>query len=190
MAATLGALPRTLFFEEAVTIGAGANARIVRAAPRAHPFARPNIRSQPARVVSLVDQQGGTRGAVRSDRCPRAGVRHGADAMNRPILGLVRPRVLAYLGARRVKTATLQTASFGSPPDLSSIDGGRHPSARRVLRRSHWCLKGGRVSLDPCGIPDQCRSLADRAPTDKIMSLREDNPAGGAGAAGGPHVER
>jgi hypothetical protein len=125
-----------------VTIGAGANARIVRTAPRPHLFARPNIRSQPARVVSLFDQQGVTRGAVRTDSRPCAGVRHRADAMNRPILGLVRPRVLAYLGACRVKTATLQTASFGSPPDLSSIDGGRHPTAQEGLEALALVLEG------------------------------------------------
>jgi len=62
--------------------------------------------------------------------------------MNCPILDLVRPRVLAYLDAGRVKTATLQTASFGSPPDVFSIDGRRHPTAQGGLEALVLVLEG------------------------------------------------
>ena len=48
--------------------------------------------------------------------------------MNRPILGLVGPRVLAYLSKRRVKTAKLHTEGFGSAPDLFQMDRRRDPT--------------------------------------------------------------
>jgi hypothetical protein len=73
MAATLDVPSRTLFFEGG-SIEAGANARIVRTAPRAHVFARSNIRSQPDRVASLFDQQAGTRDAVHGPMAARAQV--------------------------------------------------------------------------------------------------------------------
>jgi general secretion pathway protein G len=44
------------------------------------------------------------------------------------VLGLVGPRVLAYLGESRVKTAKLQIESFGSALDLFYIDAGRYPT--------------------------------------------------------------
>jgi len=49
------------------------------------------------------------------------------------ILGLVGPRVLAYLGDSRVKTARLQIESFSSSLDLFYIDAGRYPSASEGL---------------------------------------------------------
>src|SRR5215475_11455545 len=45
------------------------------------------------------------------------------------ILGLVGPRVLAYLGESRTKTARLQIESFGSALDLFFVDTGRYPTS-------------------------------------------------------------
>jgi general secretion pathway protein G len=50
-----------------------------------------------------------------------------------PILGLVGPRLLAYLGQCRVNTAKSQTESFGSAPNLFSINGGRSPTTQEGL---------------------------------------------------------
>jgi hypothetical protein len=52
---------------------------------------------------------------VDSSRCHGAGVRSSPDGS--PILGLVGPRLLAYLAQHRVKTARLQTERFGSAPN-------------------------------------------------------------------------
>jgi hypothetical protein len=56
-----------------------------------------------------------------------------ADSSHRPILGLVGPRLLAYLDQCRVKTAKLQTEGFGSAPNLFSLDGGRYPTTQEGL---------------------------------------------------------
>jgi general secretion pathway protein G len=121
--------------------------------------------------------------------------------MYRPILDLVRPRLLAYLGQCRVEIAKLQAENFGSAPDLFSIDGGRSPTTQEGLEAlalaprglELWNgpdVKGGRVSLDPWGHPHQCRSLLDHPPTDEIVALGADRRAGGTGAADRSHVER
>jgi len=70
---------------------------------------------------------------LRSIAAAVMGVRHGADPRHRPILGLVGPRLLAYLGQCRVKTAKLLTERFGSASDLFSIDGGRSPTTQDSL---------------------------------------------------------
>jgi general secretion pathway protein G len=50
--------------------------------------------------------------------------------MNHPILGLVGPSMLAYLGTRWVKIAKSQTERFGSAPDVFYIDGRRYPTTQ------------------------------------------------------------
>jgi hypothetical protein len=97
---------------------------------------------------------------VHQDRHHSA-ARHGTRSMNRPILGLVGPSVLAYRGKCRVKTPKWQTESIGPAPDLFYIDGRRDPTGFEALALAPSGLevwngpdvKGGRVSLDPLGAP-------------------------------------
>jgi len=112
--------------------------------------------------------------------------------MNRRILSLVGSRVLAYLDLCRVKTARLQTESFGSAPDLLYIVAGRYPATQGGLEApalapsglEGWNgpdVKGGRVSFDPWEHPGRCRSLADPAPSDELISPGADDRASGSG---------
>ena len=110
------------------------------------------------------------------------------------ILGLVGPRVLAYLGDSRVKTAKLQIESFGSALDLFYIDAGRYPTASEGLEAlasrptgvEVWngpYVKGGRVPNDPWGHTYQYRVAGDQTPPYEIMSLGSDGHEGGNGNA-------
>jgi general secretion pathway protein G len=110
------------------------------------------------------------------------------------ILGLVGPRVLAYLGESRVKTAKLQIESFGSALDLFYVDAGRYPTTAEGLdalavRPSGievWngpYVKGGRVPPDPWGHPYQYRSPVDHTPPYEITSFGADGREGGTGTA-------
>jgi general secretion pathway protein G len=110
------------------------------------------------------------------------------------ILGLVGPRVLAYLGDSRVKTAKLQIESFGSALDLFYIDAGRYPSASEGLEAlasrpsgiEVWngpYLKGGRVPMDPWGHTYLYRGVADQTLPYEIISLGADGREGGSGNA-------
>jgi len=110
------------------------------------------------------------------------------------ILGLVGPRVLAYLGESRVKTAKLQIESFGSALDLFYVDSGRYPTTAEGLEAlaarpsgvEVWngpYLKGGRVPLDPWGHPYQYRSPVDHTPPYEIVSFGADGREGGTGTA-------
>ena len=110
------------------------------------------------------------------------------------ILGLVGPRVLAYLGDSRVKTAKLQIESFSSALDLFYLDAGRYPTSsegldaltQRPANVSVWngpYLKGGRVPNDPWGNAYQYRVSAERTPPYEIMSLGSDGREGGTGTA-------
>ena len=65
------------------------------------------------------------------------------------ILGLVGPRVLAYLGDSRVKTAKLQIESFGSALDLFYIDTGRYPSSSEGLEALATRPTGVEVCIHP-----------------------------------------
>jgi general secretion pathway protein G len=135
----------------------------------------------------------GPRGAaVRPTGGHREGARHGAHPLNGPILGLVEPRMLAYLGKRRVKTAKLQTESFGSAPDLFCIDGRRYPTTQADLEALALAPsgKGGRVSLDPRRHSYQCRLLVDHTPPEELVSCGADGHADGTGAADRCDVER
>ena len=110
------------------------------------------------------------------------------------ILGLVGPRVLAYLGDSRVKTARLQIESFGSSLDLFYIDAGRYPSASEGLEAlasrptgvEVWngpYVKGGRVPNDPWGHAYQYRVAGEQTPPYEIISLGSDGREGGNGNA-------
>jgi general secretion pathway protein G len=110
------------------------------------------------------------------------------------ILGLVGPRVLAYLGDSRVKTAKLQIESFSSSLDLFYIDTGRYPSASEGLEAlasrptgvEAWngpYVKGGRVPNDPWGHAYQYRMAGEQTPPYEIISLGSDGREGGAGNA-------
>jgi general secretion pathway protein G len=110
------------------------------------------------------------------------------------ILGLVGPRVLAYLGDSRVKTAKLQIESFSSSLDLFYIDTGRYPSASEGLEAlasrptgvEVWngpYVKGGRVPNDPWGHAYQYRMAGEQTPPYEIISLGSDGREGGAGNA-------
>jgi general secretion pathway protein G len=110
------------------------------------------------------------------------------------ILGLVGPRVLAYLGESRVKTAKLQIESFGSALDLFYVDAGRYPTTAEGLEAlavrpsgiEVWngpYVKGGRVPLDPWGHPYQYRSPVDHSPPYEIISFGADGREGGTGTA-------
>ena len=46
-----------------------------------------------------------------------------------PVMGLVGPRVLSYLGSSRKRAAELQIQSFASALGLFFLDNGRYPSA-------------------------------------------------------------
>ena len=110
------------------------------------------------------------------------------------ILGLVGPRVLAYLGNSRVKAARLQIENFGSALDLFFLDTGRYPSAiegldalvQRPTGADVWngpYVKGGRVPLDPWGHPYQYKATVDHNPPYEIVSLGSDGREGGTGTA-------
>jgi general secretion pathway protein G len=110
------------------------------------------------------------------------------------ILGLVGPRVLAYLGDSRVKTAKLQIESFGSALDLFYIDAGRYPSssegldalATRPTGIEVWngpYVKGGRVPNDPWGHTYQYHVSGEQTPPYEITSLGSDGREGGSGNA-------
>jgi general secretion pathway protein G len=118
------------------------------------------------------------------------------------ILGLVGPRVLAYLGESRVKTAKLQIESFSSSLDLFYVDVGRYPMeseglealAERPSGVEIWngpYVKGGRIPVDPWGHPYQYHLESDHIPPYEITSLGPDGRGGGIStAADNSHVQR
>jgi general secretion pathway protein G len=110
------------------------------------------------------------------------------------IVGLVGPRVLAYLGDSRVKTARLQIENFGSALDLFFLDTGRYPTAGEgldaLVQRPNgveiWngpYVKGGRVPADPWGHAYQYRAALDHTPPYEIVSFGSDGREGGTGTA-------
>lgn len=110
------------------------------------------------------------------------------------ILGLVGPRVLAYLGTSKVKTAKLQIESFASALDLFYLDTGRYPTnseglaalAARPGNVEAWngpYVKGGRVPLDPWGKAYVYRVAGDHSPPYEIKSFGSDGREGGSGTA-------
>ena len=78
------------------------------------------------------------------------------------IAGLVGPRVLAYVGDARQKSAELQINALTSALDLFYIDAGRYPTKSEGLQAlvtkptsvQNWngpYLRDGKVPLDPWG---------------------------------------
>jgi len=109
------------------------------------------------------------------------------------IMGLIGPRVLAYLGESKVKAAKIQMQSFGSALDLFYLDVGRYPStseglgalARRPSGIASWngpYLKGGAVPNDPWNSAYVYRAPGEHGPYD-IMSYGADGQEGGSGTA-------
>jgi general secretion pathway protein G len=110
------------------------------------------------------------------------------------ILGLVGPRVLAYLGTSKVKTAKLQIENFASSLDLFYLDTGRYPTnseglaalAQRPANVETWngpYVKGGRVPTDPWGNAYLYRLSGDHTPPYEIESYGSDGHEGGTGTA-------
>jgi general secretion pathway protein G len=109
------------------------------------------------------------------------------------IMGLIGPRVLAYLGESKVKAAKIQMQSFGSALDLFYLDVGRYPStseglgalAQRPAGMASWngpYLKGGALPADPWNTPYVYRAPGEHGPYD-IMSYGADGQEGGSGTA-------
>ncbi len=110
------------------------------------------------------------------------------------ILGLVGPRVLAYLGESRVKAAKLQIESFSSALDLFYLDTGRYPNSAEGLNAltsrpadaEVWngpYVKGGRIPADPWGHAYVYRAPVENTPPYEIISLGSDGREGGTGTA-------
>ena len=109
------------------------------------------------------------------------------------IMGLVGPRVLAFLGESKNKTARIQIESFESSLDLFYLDAGRYPStseglaalAQRPGGIDTWngpYLRTGLVPNDPWGHAYVYRSPGEHGPYD-IISLGSDGQQGGTGTA-------
>jgi general secretion pathway protein G len=97
------------------------------------------------------------------------------------IMALVGPRVLNYLAQSKVKSATIQIASFGSALDLYDFDIGRYPTSSQGLNAlvnrpgnlTSWngpYLKGGVVPKDPWGHDYIYRAPSEHGPYE-IISL-------------------
>ena len=110
------------------------------------------------------------------------------------VLGLVGPRVLAYLGESRVRAAKLQIESFGSALDLFFLDTGRYPTSAEGLEVlvsrpadvEVWngpYVRGGRVQFDPWGHAYLYRAPVEHSPPYEIVSLGSDGREGGTGTA-------
>lgn len=105
------------------------------------------------------------------------------------IASLVAPRVIAYLGSSRIKTAKIQIESLSTTLELFRLDTGRYPSSEEGLQAlvakpaviRGWngpYLKGGRLPADPWGRPYYYRSPGEYADFD-IYSLGADGEPGG-----------
>jgi len=110
------------------------------------------------------------------------------------IMGLVGPRVLAYLGDARVKAARLQIESFNNSLDLFHLDVGRYPTTQEGLTAlvqrpagtGVWngpYLKGGSVPNDPWGNPYVYKIPGTKGPYD-LISYGPTGREGGQGSAG------
>ncbi|UTD26550.1 type II secretion system major pseudopilin GspG [Bradyrhizobium sp. WD16] len=108
------------------------------------------------------------------------------------IMGLVGPRVLAYLSDSKIKTAQLQIQALSGALDLYFLDNGRYPNSAEGLKAlverptaaERWngpYLKSNTVPADPWGRPYIYRSPGQRSPFD-IMSGGPDGQEGGADA--------
>ncbi|HET9715105.1 MAG TPA: type II secretion system major pseudopilin GspG [Pseudolabrys sp.] len=97
------------------------------------------------------------------------------------IMGIVGPRVLAYLSDSKVKAARIQIQGFSAALDLYYLDNGRYPTSNESLAAlvqrpdgsAEWSgpyLKGNVVPVDPWGHPYVYRSPGQHGPYD-IMSF-------------------
>jgi general secretion pathway protein G len=109
------------------------------------------------------------------------------------VMGLVGPRVLAYLTEARIKAAKLQIEAFSSSLDLFYLDTGRYPASSEGLQAlikrpgnlANWngpYLKSATVPADPWGHDYLYRSPGPSAPYE-IMSYGSDSHEGGTGNA-------
>lgn len=107
------------------------------------------------------------------------------------IMGLVGPRVLAYLGTSRERAAKLQIDSFAQAMDLFFLDTGRYPTTSEGLsalvrkpgsvdRWSGPYLQQQDVPLDPWGNAYEYKVPGGSAPYG-IVSLGGDGQRGGTG---------
>jgi general secretion pathway protein G len=107
------------------------------------------------------------------------------------VMGLVGPRVLAYLGGAREKSAKLQIESFAQALDLFFLDAGRYPTSSEGLNAlvrkpgsvDRWSgpyLQQQEVPPDPWGNPYEYRVPGTRGPY-SIVSLGADGQRGGTG---------
>ena len=105
------------------------------------------------------------------------------------IASLVAPRVIAYLGSSRTKTAKIQIESLSTTLELFRLDTGRYPSSEEGLRAlvarpamvQGWngpYLKGGRLPNDPWGKPYLYRHPGEHGEFD-IFSFGADGEPGG-----------
>lgn len=107
------------------------------------------------------------------------------------LASLVAPRVLAYLGTSRTKTAELQIENLTTSLELFKLDTGRYPNTQDGLaalvsktgNHRNWngpYLKGAKLPQDPWGSPYRYRYPGRHGEFD-IYSLGADNRQGGKG---------
>ena len=107
------------------------------------------------------------------------------------LASLVAPRVLAYLGTSRTKTAQLQIDNLTTSLELFKLDTGRYPKTQdglvalvsRTGTYRGWngpYLIGGRLPNDPWGNTYRYRYPGRHGEFD-IFSLGADNREGGDG---------
>lgn len=109
------------------------------------------------------------------------------------VMGLVGPRVIAYLGDSKSKAARLQIDGFSAALDLYYLDNGTYPTAAEglgaLVRKpdglDRWngpYLKLLAVPNDPWGRPYTYAAPGQHGPFD-IISLGADGRDGGTGDA-------
>ncbi len=107
------------------------------------------------------------------------------------LASLVAPRVLAYLGTSRTKTAELQIENLTTSLELFKLDTGRYPKTQDGLaalvsktgNHRNWngpYLKGAKLPSDPWGNPYRYRYPGRHGEFD-IYSFGADNRQGGRG---------
>lgn len=139
-----------------------------------------------------------TRFSTKNDRTPRKG-ESGFTLVELLVVmailallaSLVAPRVLAYLGTSRTKTAELQIENLTTSLELFKLDTGRYPKTQdglaalvsRTGNHRNWngpYLKGAKLPQDPWGNPYRYRYPGRHGEFD-IYSLGADNRQGGKG---------
>lgn len=109
------------------------------------------------------------------------------------VMGLVGPRVIAYLGDSKAKAARLQIDGLAAALDLYYLDNNAYPSSSHGLQAlvqkpeeaTNWngpYLKINAVPKDPWGRPYSYSAPGQHGPFD-ILSLGADGQSGGVGEA-------